>query len=186
MQEKLEELYKECVEELHSIGINIETFGNIQIKISKRAKKRYGCCKQEDPNKKTRYRENHKIQYGIYNKHTIEISEWVMQLNEDIIKNTIMHEIIHCVPYCNNHGEKFKEYARLINKTLGYNITRVGNRQEDCKKSNVEFQESQSFKYKVECKGCGQVFYRQRIAKGFTRKFRCGICNGKFNVTFLQ
>ena len=28
------------------------------------------------------------------------------------IKNTIMHEIIHCFPYCNNHGSEFKKYAK--------------------------------------------------------------------------
>ena len=186
MQEKLERLYKECSEELRSIGINIETFGNIQIKISQRAKKRYGCCKQEEPDKKTRYRESHKIRYGVYNKHIIEISAWLMELDETIIKNTIIHEIIHCMPYCNNHGSEFKKYAEHINKRLGYNITREGNKEEDYRKSNIEYHDDQQPKYKVQCCDCGQVFYRQRITRGFTRKYRCGICNGKFNVTFLQ
>lgn len=48
-----------------------------------------------------------------------------MQLNKSIIKNTIMHEIIHCMPYCNNHGKEFKKYAKYINKNLGYDISRV-------------------------------------------------------------
>ncbi len=48
-----------------------------------------------------------------------------MELDEEIIKNTIMHELIHCMPYCNNHGKKFKEYAKYINKNLGYDISRV-------------------------------------------------------------
>ena len=176
MQEKLEKLYNECVEELKRIGIQIEEMGATQVTISKRATKRYGCCKQEEPDKRTKYRENGIIKYGKFNKHTIEISSWVMELNEDIIKNTIMHEIIHCMPYCNNHGEQFKKYAKYINKMLGYNISRVGNRQEDCKRSNIDYQEKTKSKYKIECKTCGQIFYRQRIAKGFTRKYRCGKC----------
>ncbi len=48
-----------------------------------------------------------------------------MQLDKNIIKNTIMHELIHCMPYCNNHGAEFKKYARYINEKLGYNISRV-------------------------------------------------------------
>ena len=65
------------------------------------------------------------IKYGRCNKHHIEISPWVMQLDKNIIKNTIMHELIHCMPYCNNHGAEFKKYARYINEKLGYNISRV-------------------------------------------------------------
>ena len=179
MNEKLERLYNECIDELALIGIPIEELGKIQITISKRATKRYGCCKQEEPDKKTRYRENHIVKYGIFKKHIIEISAWVMELNEEIIKNTIMHEIIHCLPYCNNHGENFKKYAKCINQKLGYNISRVGNKAEDYKNSNIEYNEQEKYKYKIECKTCGQVFYRQRIAKGFTRKYRCGKCKRK-------
>ena len=186
MQEELEKLFKECINELKNGGISMEEIGEIQVRISNRSKKRYGCCKQEEPDKSTRYRENHTVKYAKYNKHIIEISSWVMQLNVDIIKNTIMHEIIHCMPYCNNHGEEFKQYAKLINNRLGYNITTVGNREEDYKKSNLEFKEQEKYKYKIECKTCGQVFYRQRISKNFTRKYLCGNCKGKFTVTFLQ
>ena len=54
-----------------------------------------------------------------------EISPWVMELNEDIIKNTIMHELIHCMPGCSNHGEYFKKYDYYVNAKLGYDISRV-------------------------------------------------------------
>ena len=108
-----------------------------------------------------------------------------MQLDESIIKNTIMHEIIHCMPYCNNHGEQFKKYAEFINNTLGYNINRVGNRQEDYKKSNIEYNKKETYNYKIVCKKCGQAIYRKRLNKSFIRKYRCGICKGKFEVIKL-
>lgn len=132
MESKLNKLYLECLEELKSIGINLgnnNDFGKVGIHISKRCNKRYGACKQEEPDKDTMYVEKigrrKYIKYAKYNKHTIEISSWVMELDDKIIKNTIMHEIIHCMPYCNNHGKKFKEYARYINQELGYDISRV-------------------------------------------------------------
>ena len=182
MEEKLIKLYNECKNELKSIGLDIENkekIGTIIIKIAKRECKRYGCCKQEKPDEKTKYIEKigrrRYIKYAIFKEHTIEISKWVLELNEDIIKNTIMHEIIHCFPYCNNHGTEFKKYAKYINEKLGYNISRVGNKKEDMIESNL-CEEKEKFNYKVQCTKCGYTFYRKRMNKYFTRKYRCGKC----------
>lgn len=188
MEQKLNELYNHCIDELKSIGIDIlneEKVGVISIRIAKRKSKRYGCCRQEEPDKSSRYIDNHRIQYAKFNKHIIEISAWVMELNDDIIKNTIMHEIIHCFPFCNNHGKEFKKYAKYINAKLGYSITRVGNREEDYKKSNIEYKDDKKYNYKIYCTNCNQNFYRQRIAKNFIRKYRCGKCGGKFKVEII-
>ena len=146
MEEKLIKLYAQCVNELKSIGIDLgnkEIVGDIDIRLSPRASKRYGCCKQEEPDRAykniEKYGHRHIIKYEKFNKHHIEVSKWVMQLNEDIIKNTIIHEIIHCFPYCNNHGQEFKKYAVYINKKLGYNVTRTGNVKEDFENTQNKF-----------------------------------------------
>ena len=50
MEQKLNKLYLECINELNKIGTNIldeKQYGKIDISISKRNNKRYGCCKQE-------------------------------------------------------------------------------------------------------------------------------------------
>lgn len=180
---RLEELYLKCINELNSIGINMheKEYGEISIKISKRNNKRYGCCKQENPDSSYKFEKKigrHKcIKYERFNKHTIEVSKWVMDLDEEIIKNTIMHELIHCMPFCNNHGEMFKKYARYINKYLGYDISRLGNKKEDYEKSNIKYEEKQ-FKYTIKCENCGKVFHRNRLNKDFFKKYRC-LCNGK-------
>ena len=187
MEEKLEKLYKECKTELKSIGINLEDkakIGKINIRIGKRNCKRYGCCKQEKPDEKTKYIEKigrkKYIKYAIFREHTIEISKWVMDLNDEIIKNTIMHEIIHCFPYCNGHGNEFKKYANYINEKLGYNISRVGNKNKDLKESNLE-EIKEKYNYKIECCKCGYTFYRKRMNRYFTRKYRCGKCKRKIH-----
>ncbi len=192
MQEKLEKLYQECLQELEKVEIKIqnnEAVGQVQIAISKRNNKRYGVCKQQEPDQSTKYIQKigrrKIIKYQKYNKHLIEISPWVMQLDDSIIKNTIMHELIHCLPNCSDHGKIFKQYAKYINTSLGYDIARVGNKEQDYKKSNVEYDEKRQYKYKIECKNCKQTFYRQRFNKNFTRKYRCGKCGGKFVVTEL-
>lgn len=54
MEQKLNKLYLECIDELNKIGIDIsdeKQYGKIDISISKRNNKRYGCCKQENPDK---------------------------------------------------------------------------------------------------------------------------------------
>ena len=191
MEEKLENLYKECIRELENIGIQIENnklVENIDIKIAKRNCKRYGCCKQEEPDEMYKKIIKRKgkilIKYDRFKEHHIEISKWVMDLNEDIIKNTIIHEIIHCLPECNNHAQKFKSYAKYINEKLGYNITTVGNKELDYQKSNLLY-EFNNNKYKIICKKCGQKIYRQRLRKNFTKKYRCGKCGGKLEINYI-
>ena len=192
MEEKLQKLYKECILELKSININVEEndIGKIDINLAKRKCKRYGCCKQEEPDKSSKeikkVGRKKIVKYNIFKIHHIEISKWVMELDEKIIKNTIIHEIIHCMPYCNDHGKQFKEYKNIINIKLGYNITRVGNREKDYKKSNVEFKDDTRYRYKIICTKCGQTFLRQRIKRNFKNKYRCGICGGMFREELLN
>lgn len=192
MENKLQNLFSQCVEELKSIGIDINNnklIGEINISLAKRNAKRYGCCRHEDPDEKykviTKKGYKRYITYERFNKNYIEISKWVMELNDDIIKNTIMHEIIHCFPYCNNHGKEFKKYARYINTHLGYNVSRLGNKEEDYKKSNLEYtppQTAPNYKYKIECQKCGKYFFRLRYNKNLTKHYRCGICGGKLSA----
>ena len=180
IQEKLIRLYNECIEELNTIEINVlaKEIGSIDIKINNRSKKRYGACKQEEPDKryirKLKVGRKIVIQCDRFNKHHIEISRWVMDLNDKIIKNTIIHEIIHCLPYCNNHGKEFKQYSKVINEKLGYNISRLGNKAKDMRASNIDYEEKKpNYKYEIICQKCGQKVLRQRIVKNFAKKYRC-------------
>ncbi len=193
MEQKLQTIYNKCIEELRSIGIDVldvAKIGEIDISISKRNNKRYGCCKQEEPDVKTKYIEKigkkRIIRHAKFNKHHIEISPWLLELEECIIKNTIIHEIIHCFPNCNNHGEEFKKYAKYINEKLGYNISRLGNKKEDYLKSNIEYKEKEEYNYHIKCTDCGQSFFRKRLNRNFIRKYRCGKCGGMFEVENIR
>ena len=192
MEEKLNRLFIECIDELKKIGIDIlneKQYGKIEISIAKRNNKRYGCCKQEDPDKNykiiTKIGRRRVVKYERFNKHHIEISKWVMELEDSIIKNTIMHELIHCIPYCNNHGTEFKKYAKLVNNSYGYDVSRVGNKKKDFEKSNIEYIEPKNYNYKIICKNCKQEFYRQRLSRNFIKKYRCIKCRGTFEVIKL-
>lgn len=190
MEEKLNKLYNDCVKELEGIKFEITNnpeIGTIDISISKRNNKRYGCCKHEEPDETDyhikKYKNDFKIVYHKFKKHHIEISKWVMDLDEKIIKNTIIHEILHCMPYCNNHGLLFQNYACYINQKLGYNIRTLGNKEADYKKSNLDFEaDHRNYNYKIICKECGNIFYRKRLKKDLIKKYRCSICGGKLEL----
>lgn len=181
--EKLQEVYLQTIAELNLIGFDFskEKVGDIEIKISARNNKRYGCCKQLEPDNAYKIIEKRGrakyIKYEKYNKHQIEISRWVLDLDDTIIKNTIAHELIHCLPYCNNHGLMFKKYANYINSKLGYNISRLGNKKSDYEYSNIEYK-TNDFKYTIKCTNCGKQFGRNRLQRDFFKKYRC-LCNGK-------
>ena len=163
---------------------------DISIGIAKRNNKSYGCCKAEIPDEKyktvTKKGFKYIIKFNNYKKYAIEISRWVLDLNEDIIKNTIIHELIHCLPYCNNHGKRFKEYANLLNSKLWYSISRTGNKKEDFKDSNLQYKEKEEYKYKIHCKKCDKIFYRKRLQKNFIRKYRCSNCLGKLKILEIK
>jgi len=183
--EKIERLLEQVKKEFKSIHIPLETVGKVEITIAKRNCKRYGCCKQSKPDEKTKivkkYKHKRCVEYGVYQEHKIEISKWVLEMKEEIIKNTIAHELVHCLPYCNNHGENFKRYATYINQELGYTIARTGNKKEDYAKSNLPYTE-QPFKYEIQCTNCQQIYKRNRLAKNFLKKYQCGICGGKLKI----
>ncbi len=190
VEEKLKKLYEECIVELKTIGIDINDlskYGKIEIHLAKKEAKRYGCCKQSQPDKKYyHYRKNKYRKIKVYDKfykHDIEISKWVMELDDTIIKNTILHEIIHCMPNCNDHGKIFKNYANYINKNLGYTIQRLGDKKEDYKKSMIDYKENDvKYLYKIKCTQCGLIYLRQRLKKNFIRDYRCGKCQGKLEL----
>lgn len=190
MEKQLQKLYKECLQELKLIGLEFENNGDtgkIDISLSKRNTKRYGCCKQEKPDFNSKIIEKRKgkkvITYTKFAEHHIEISKWVMKLDDKIIKNTIIHELIHCIPYCNNHGQEFKKYARYINQKLGYDIKRAGNPKEDYQQSNVPYTEKEvNYKYRIKCQKCGQTIYRQRFNIRKINRYRCGKCGGKLEI----
>ena len=63
-QKELENIYQECMQELMGIGVHFKN-KEIQIQISKRNNKRYGCCKPELPNENYKRIERKGFRYTI-------------------------------------------------------------------------------------------------------------------------
>lgn len=82
-----------------------------------------------------------------YNSWLVRIN--VNMVNEEEVKNTIIHEILHTYPNCQCHTGEWKRRAQIVKNKLGYEITRL---------SRKELGETtRKPKYIIECQDCGTI-----------------------------
>lgn len=114
---------------------------------------------------------------------TIYLSRYALN-NTEIVKDTLVHEVIHTLPGADNHGADFKQYASIVNKKLGYHIKCRGSR-EEAAASGLEQARRERFKYKLVCQKCGSQILRQRRTKlvQHPEHYRC-VCGGAFDKIY--
>lgn len=101
----------------------------------------------------------------------------------DDVRNTLLHELIHSLPYCMNHGPDWKRQAAKA-RVRGYTITRVSGKNAYTEMYNKKRKEKkQNAKYTVYCDKCGEQWNYQRtckviksVARNETR-YSCPKCN---------
>jgi len=159
----LENLSLEVKRDFDALGIK---YGNVvKWSVNNRAKKRWGQCKR----------------VGI-NTFEIDISALVLQddIDNQIPKNVIAHELLHTVNGCFAHRGKWKLLAEGINKKLpNYNI-----------KTRDTFEEiikpiiASTPKYIIHCKSCDFTATRYKRSKviDYPYRYRCPRCRGKLYV----
>lgn len=154
----LEEVIKEAQELNIPVPINISK----KVYINPRPKRRYGCCKTID------------------RKHHIEISKFVLEADEHIVKSVLAHEVLHTCEGCNNHGDRWKEYALRMNERYGYKIKRASTFAEMGISSPIEEARDSNIKYIIKCENCGKEYPRQRYTCVMKKinAYRCQ-CGGK-------
>ena len=156
-----------CKEELRVINIDFNE--SVEFKVNTRAKKRFGLCT---------YKNNLDCDFEI------QITDRLLKNSSAIIglKNTIIHELLHTVEGCMNHGKKWKSLADEVNRAYGYNIKRASS----CAEKGIESEiVPKKVNYMFKCKDCGQVIKRTRMSKfvKYYTYYRCGGCNGHFERT---
>ncbi len=156
-----EKLINDSLSDVKRIGIKP---GNITIwTINKRAKTRWGLCKQ-NPDKTFE----------------IQIAERLLsddRISEKSCKETIIHEILHTCKGCMKHTGKWKYYADVINQVYGYNIKRITSGIEKGVE-NYQPSSTMAIKYIFTCENCGATIYRKRESK-FTKNYKnygCARC----------
>lgn len=154
--DKLNLLVAECKSELDSVGIK---YGRVKsVIVNTRAVRRWGQC----------------IMHGD-GTFTISISSRLLQDGVDAMatKDTIMHELLHTVPGCMNHGSKWTQMAQKVNQKFPvYSISRTTSSEE----KNVE---KVPYKYIVKCPKCNETWgrYRRSDLVNNPGRYRCGKCS---------
>lgn len=81
----------------------------------------------------------------------------------NFIKNIIMHELIHTMPGCWNHGPTFQHYAQLVNRGFGYHVGTTETIENMMAAGVKPLIKSEVARYALVCGKCGKrVAYRQR------------------------
>lgn len=130
----------ECVNILINLGYEVHI--PVAISINKRLKKALGRCNRNQ---------------GVYR---IEINETYLRTgNSQSIHDTIMHECIHCVDGCFNHGPKWKAVASKVTQSFPqYSISRISYDENYGKVLN----EISPYRYQIICKDCGCKMQRYK------------------------
>ena len=158
---ELKNIADECIAELKSMGIKC---GKVRKwEINNRAKCRLGQCVR--------------VSIGVFD---ISIAGFLLEDKTDILilKNTIIHELLHTVKGCFKHTGKWKLLAEEVNRNFPqYNIRRTFNREEIANLTDIKKPE---YRYILKCKSCGLEIMRQRKTQAVTnyKNYRCGKCGG--------
>lgn len=109
-----------------------------------------------------------------------------IEINKDLLEDrnpnaplveTIIHELLHTIPGCFNHGKKWQEIASIINQHTGLHISRTSIIED---KGLVVFSlPDRAPLYRVTCPTCGRSVEYKRAAKVilYPERFICGHCN---------
>ena len=95
------------------------------------------------------------------------------ELKHKRLEETIVHEMIHTIPGCFNHGNQFKYYCMLLNHKFGFNLSRTT--------STVDFgitleHKSRPTKYVITCPHCGKQYFYSRKPVYAIDTYSCGRC----------
>lgn len=107
----------------------------------------------------------------------------------DTIMNTILHELLHTINGCMNHGKKWKSYAAIIEKHYPeYHITRTASYESEgvCAESIAEMRVPK--KYAVVCEKCGKICKKYARLSGAAKnpsRYTHSVCGGKLKVEYL-
>lgn len=135
---EMNRILQECIKKVESVGETVLPI-HPNVNVNKKLRSTFGYCKCYD------------------NPVEIDVSEITFELSPmSALEDTIMHEVIHAVPDCDNHGEKWKLVADKINQKYGYDIKRTSSLEEMGLNKHV------FYKYVTTCKNCGKEYYKNK------------------------
>lgn len=142
MLERVKKLYEEAKKECRATNIPFKE--NVPIEVSKRMTRSLGRC-----------------YYNYIDGYKIKISAQIKPLSDKELKQVIVHEILHTCKGCMNHGSKWQSYAKKMNHTYGYDISRLASEEVCNQLKDVRQEEG---KYVIECQVCKAIIPRTKMS----------------------
>ena len=162
----LNNAFHSCLDMVKNAGINPGKI--VEVIPNTRAKSRWGQCKRVN---------------GGY---SININVDLLDERNDYkgLENTLIHEILHTVDGCMNHGPNWKRAADRIKTAYGLEIKRVSSKEDKGVAYKREATRNEPVKYVLKCLDCGHEYKYQRATKAvkFPERFRCGHCQGRLEL----
>ena len=144
-----------------AIGLRIPVSRAIEphVRINRRAVGRLGACFSNNKD-------------GTF---WIEIAEVLVTADEFACRQTLAHEVLHTCYGCQNHKQRWRHYADLMNQAYGYHIART----ESLERLGIE--RKSNARYLVECTQCGAEIPRVRRSRliDHPEEYRCAKCGGQ-------
>lgn len=135
----------ECQQLLQAIGFNMANKNYGVAWLSNKAKRVFGRCRRMSS---TQY--------------TIFINQAYLKTGTpEHIHNTIMHEVIHSVDGCMNHGPDFKRVGAKVNKYFVFTPIQRCSTDESYREEVLV----QYYKYQLVCTKCGETWNYMRCTK---------------------
>lgn len=154
-QKRANEMLQKGLKQVIEAGI-VPGNVNPEITINTRATRRFGLCtkKKNGP--------------GLKYDYVIELNHKLLEVEEKYAMETMVHEILHTVEGCMNHGPKWKGNAAVMNRKFGYNIKTTSSYSERGLEQPVG-------KYQIQCTNCKKVFYKNRMSNliKYPKKYIC-------------
>lgn len=148
----LMEHYNACMELLAEIGIEPPAEKIKSVSVDRRSTKTWG-----------------KVAVHWRNKAANDVDFFEIKIREmllldvnpiDELENVILHEILHTMPGCQNHGAVWQAHADRVNAALGVHISQYADAE------NIKFDPyaEREKRYAVRCTACGNIIYRQNFS----------------------
>lgn len=165
---RVRQMLDEEIAKAKSIGIPV---GNIMPNIEfPKATSFYGQCKR----------------FG-RNSFMIRVSEYYLQTdNEDDVRQTLMHEVLHACPdaFSDGHSGLWKRRAVLVNEIFGYHIARLGTASNSgfslvkAKAGTMSSRNLENYRI-MYCPQCGASWMHSKNAKCIKnyKSYTCGKCH---------
>lgn len=156
----------EAKEKLVEIGYEEVSHKHYYLEFNTRSRKRFGSCLKKSE------------------------TECIIELNKlysdvapiEEVRSTIMHELIHSIKSCYDHGRVWKGVVTRVNNAYGYNI-KTGKTVESYTNHIASIT---GYKYSVRCNGCKIIsnFTREtklikKLKRGGMPSYRCCRCKSE-------